>query len=249
MTSPAPLTTHVTSHTQYVTDGMDESELEPTPMAMFSKWFHQALDAGVAEPEAMTLSTVALPAAPAPASASSPVDKRAWRVDAPRPSARIVLLKHADQHGFQFFSNYASRKGEELDANPWCSLTFFWASVHRSVRVCGRVERVSKEESEAYYHSRPKGSQLGAWASPQSEAIASRDVLTARVAAVEKEYGAADPIPLPPHWGGYRVIPDEVEFWTGRTSRLHDRLRYVRDPHTASALSEPASWTMERLAP
>lgn len=251
----------ITSHNQYMTDGMDARELERTPMAMFTKWFEQATHAGVAEPEAMTLSTVALPDAPAPAAHTARVDKRTWPVPAARPSARVVLLKRADEHGFQFFSNYDSRKGDELAHNPWCSLTFYWAPLCRSVRVCGRVMRLSAQESQAYYDSRPLGSRIGAWASPQSQVIDSREALTQRVAACEQRFGVPPaavvdskvpinkPIPLPPHWGGYRVIPDEVEFWIGRTSRLHDRFRYVRDPHTPAPLSDADSWTIERLAP
>ena len=251
----------ITSHQQYITDGMEESELEPTPMAMFSKWFQQAVATGVPEPEAMTLSTVAMPEAPAPASRSSAHDKQAWSINVPRPSARIVLLKRADESGFQFFSNYESRKGEELDANPWCSLTFFWSKMHRSVRVCGRVVRLSEAESKAYYDTRPLGSRIGAWASPQSQVIESREALTQRVADYEKKFdvppaAVVEPvapfnksIPLPPYWGGYRVIPDEVEFWVGRASRLHDRFRYARDPNTDAKVSDASSWTVERLAP
>ncbi|WFD42625.1 pyridoxal 5'-phosphate synthase [Malassezia psittaci] len=251
----------ITSHEQYITDGMDASELEPTPMAMFTKWFEQATDAGVPEPEAMTLSTVAMPQAPAPASRSSSKDKQTWRMDAPRPSARVVLLKRADEDGFQFFSNYESRKGDELASNPWCSLTFYWPKIHRSVRVCGRAVRLTKEESQAYFDTRPLGSRLGAWASPQSQVIASREDLRKRVSNYEEKFHVPPAvvvdskvpfdqfIPLPPYWGGYRVIPDEVEFWIGRTSRLHDRFRYARDPHTDQSLSDADSWTIERLAP
>ncbi|WFD02831.1 pyridoxal 5'-phosphate synthase [Malassezia obtusa] len=244
-----------------MTNGMNESELESTPMTMFTKWLQQAIKAGVPEPEAMTLSTVAVPDAPAPASESSALDKSAWRTGAPRPSARVVLLKRADEHGFQFFSNYESRKGDELAANPWCSLTFYWAKMHRSVRVCGRAERLSQAESQDYFDSRPLGSRIGAWASPQSQVIESREVLSKRLSDYEKRFEVPPAavveskvpfdkqIPVPPHWGGYRVIPDEVEFWIGRASRLHDRFRYVRDPHSSAALSDANSWTIERLAP
>lgn len=258
----SPGATQITSHKQYITDGMDASELESAPMAMFSKWFRQATDAGVSEPEAMTLTTVALPNASAPASENPAVDKGGWKVDAPRPSARMVLLKRADDSGFQFFTNYESRKGDELEANPWCSLTFYWPKLCRSVRVCGRAERLSREESQAYYDSRPIGSKIGAWASPQSRALASREELTQRVEQCEKRFDvpaaaaiadAKVPIdkdlPLPPHWGGFRVVPDEVEFWTGRASRLHDRFRYARDPHSTAPLNDASSWTIERLAP
>ncbi|WFD33966.1 pyridoxal 5'-phosphate synthase [Malassezia cuniculi] len=239
----------VTTRSQYNTEGLDVHQIEAEPMAMFGRWFDDAHKADELEPEAMNLSTVALPGAPAPgvsSSSSSSADKSAWPVDAPRPSSRIVLLKHADARGFQFFSNYDSRKGNELDANPWCALTFFWPKLHRSVRVLGRVERLSPEESKAYYDTRPVGSRIGAWASPQSRVIADRAELDRLVRDTEQRFATSEEdIPLPPHWGGYRVVPDEVEFWMGRPNRLHDRIRYVRDPNTPMA----NDWSVERLAP
>lgn len=230
----------VASRTQYNTEGLDVSQLDAEPMRMFERWFRDAHDAGEPEPEAMTVSTVALPGAPAPGDNPS-IDKSTWTVNAPRPSARVVLLKYADNAGFQFFSNYESRKGSELDANPWCSLTFFWSKMHRSVRVLGRAERLTAQESKAYFDTRPEGSRIGAWASPQSRVITDRGELDKRIHDAEQRFGTD--IPLPPHWGGYRVVPDEIEFWMGRPNRLHDRLRYVRSPHSLG------EWSVERLAP
>lgn len=241
-----PAGTTITSHHQYVTDGMSASELDPAPMVMFNRWFQDALRAGVTEPEAMTLTTTSLPKAPAPASGSSGVNKSSWRIDAPRPSARTVLLKRADEQGFQFFTNYGSRKGEELAANPWCALTFYWPTMHRSVRVLGRAERLPRDVSKAYFDSRPVGSRIGAWASPQSQAIASRDALQELVHKAEKRFGvtsdASDEtnVPLPDHWGGFLVIPDEIEFWTGRANRLHDRFRCVLPLTLTQLCPQPA---------
>lgn len=221
-------------------------------MAMFQKWFQHALEVGVPQPEAMTLSTTSLPQAPAPASSSSMQDKTKWSVSKPRPSARTVLLKGADDRGFYFYSNYTSRKGDELAANPWCSLSFYWPTLHRSVRVLGRAERVPKDVSQAYFDSRPIGSRIGAWASPQSQVIPSREALENLVAACEREFKhptEESKVPVPDHWGGYLVVPDEIEFWTGRNNRLHDRFRYVRDPHSDLPLTDASSWTIERLAP
>lgn len=245
--------TRVTTHHQYETNGMPESAVLPTPMPLFHQWFRDAIDAGVPEPEAMTLSTTALPDAPSPAQASSTIDKAHWRVHAPRPSARTVLLKGADECGFYFYSNYASRKGDELAANPWCSLSFYWPPLHRAVRVLGRAERMSRSASQAYFDTRPLGSRVGAWASPQSQVLSSREALDACVAASERQLGMPTSedahVPVPEHWGGYMVVPDEVEFWVGRTNRLHDRYRYSRDPNTTLPLSDASSWTIERLAP
>ena len=248
----APGGTSITTHPQYITDGLDESALLPRPMDLFQKWFHEVQAAGVPEPEAMTLSTTALPGAPPPAASAASADKAAWRVHAPRPSSRTVLLKGADEHGFYFYTNYSSRKGDELAANPWCALSFYWPAVHRAVRVLGRAEQLPRGVSQAYYSTRPVGSQIGAWASPQSAVLPSRAALEERVQACEHdlraEYGEVA-FPVPPFWGGYRVVPDEIEFWIGRESRLHDRYRYVRSPHTDAPVSDAASWTIERLAP
>lgn len=249
----APKGTQVTTHEQYLTNGMAESELLQTPMAMFQQWFQEAIDAGVPEPEAMTLCTTSLPDSPAPADASSPTDKSKWRVNAPRPSARTVLLKGADERGFYFYTNYASRKGDELAANPWCSLSFYWPQMHRAVRVLGCAKRVPRSVSQTYFDSRPVGSRVGAWASPQSQVISSRGALESFVAACERKFGSPTnddaQIPVPEHWGGYVVVPDEMEFWVGRKNRLHDRYRYTRDPNTMQPLTDAASWAIERLAP
>lgn len=248
----APGGTSITTHAQYITDGLDESSLLPRPMDMFQKWFQEVQAAGVPEPEAMTLSTTALPDATPPAVTDQETDRAAWRVSAPRPSSRTVLLKGADELGFTFYTNYDSRKGDELAANPWCALSFYWPAMHRAVRVLGRAEKLPRDVSQAYYSTRPIGSQVGAWASPQSRVMPSRAALEERVQACERELKAVHgdaTLPVPPFWGGYRVVPDEVEFWIGRESRLHDRYRYVRSPHTDAPVSDAASWTIERLAP
>jgi pyridoxamine 5'-phosphate oxidase len=156
-----------------------------------------------------------------------------------RPSARIVLLKGYDSRGFVFFSNYDSRKGQELACNPYASLLFHWIELERQVRIEGRVEKVATEESDDYYLSRPIGSRLGAWASPQSAVLSDRGILEQKLGELEKQYG--DNPPRPPHWGGYRLAPDCLEFWQGRASRLHDRLRYT--------LISAGNWKIERLAP
>ena len=193
-----------------------ESEAARSPLDQFSRWFDEAVAAKVPEPNAMTLATV---------------DARG------RPSARIVLVKGFDERGFTFFTNYESRKGLDLQAEPRASLLFFWQPLERQVRIEGVVEKVPAEESDAYYHSRPAGSRIGAWASRQSQPI-TREELEAREQEFRERYGDAPP--RPPHWGGYRLKPTAFEFWQGRPSRLHDRLRYVADG--------PA-WKIERLSP
>ena len=194
----------------------DASQADPT--AQFSQWLGEAIAAQVPEPNAMTLSTVASNL---------------------RPSTRVVLIKGFDAHGIVWYSNYASRKGRELGGNPYAALQFHWVELERVVRIEGVVEKVSDEESDAYFNSRPLDSRIGAWASPQSEVISSRGVLVANAA----KYGAKFMLqpPRPPHWGGYRLKPDQWEFWQGRKSRLHDRLRYT--------LQGDARWLRERLAP
>ncbi len=199
--------------------GLSEADLAPDPFAQFQAWFDTALAAGLPEPNAMTLAT------------ATPDG---------RPSARMVLIKGVDSRGFVFYTNYESRKGRELEANPWAALVFYWPELERQIRIEGRVERVAAEESDAYFASRPLGSRLGAWASPQSQVIPGRDVLEARLRDLEARFASGD-VPRPPHWGGYRVVPEAVEFWQGRPSRLHDRLRYTRQAD--------GRWAIERLAP
>ena len=197
---------------------LDEAKVENTPLAQFRQWFEQALEAKVPEPNAMTLATVAANG---------------------RPSTRIVLIKDFDEAGLVWYTNYSSRKGRELAGNSFAALQFHWVELERVVRIEGLVERVSDAESDAYFESRPLNSRIGAWASEQSSVIASRATLVSRAA----EYGLKYRLhpPRPPHWGGYRLKPDQWEFWQGRPSRLHDRLRY--------SLSESGQWIRERLAP
>ena len=197
-----------------------ESDVHANPFVQFQQWLEQAAAAGTALPEAMTLAT---------ATADG------------RPSARMVLLRGCDERGFVFFTNYESRKAGDLTANPRAALVFFWEPQDRQVRVEGRVEKVSAEESDTYFHSRPRGSRLGAWASPQSQVLPGRDALDAWVNEMEAKYAGQDVFPRPPHWGGYRVVPELIEFWQGQPSRLHDRLRYQRQAD--------GSWKIDRLAP
>jgi pyridoxamine 5'-phosphate oxidase len=207
---------------EYAQAALDRSQVADDPIAQFRDWFDDALDAEVHEPNAMTLATAAPDAA---------------------PSARIVLLKGLDERGFQFYTNYESQKGRELAQNPHVALVFWWPPLERQVRIEGRAERLPDEESTDYFHRRPRGSQLGAWASPQSRVVESRKALEQTLEEVTAEYEDADEIPRPAHWGGYVVRPTALEFWQGRPNRLHDRLRYRRDDVDA------ADWTLERLAP
>lgn len=197
-----------------------EEGLAGTWLAQFRRWLAEATSAGIVEPNAMVLGT-ADPAG--------------------RPSARTVLLKGLDEGGFTFFTNLRSRKAREATANPYASLVFAWHAMGRQVVVCGRVEPVDRAEVEAYYRTRPRASQLGAWASPQSQAVADRAALDAALAEAEQRFPDSSPVPAPPHWGGLRVVPDTVEFWQGRAGRLHDRLCFRR--------SAGSGWLVERLAP
>lgn len=203
----------------YDLDQLTIEDTDPSPLVQFQSWFAVAQQSPVHEPNAMTLATVG-------------VDSR--------PKARIVLLKQVDEQGFVFFTNYDSQKGQDIAASPFASLVFFWDVIQRQVRVEGRVEKISAAESEAYFQSRPKGSQIGATASPQSRVIPSREGLKTAVADLENQYNNTDKLPLPGNWGGYRLIPDNIEFWQGRSSRLHDRIRYRL---------EAGEWLRERLAP
>ena len=202
---------------EYARQALGERDVDPDPIRQFETWFEQAMRAGMTEPNAMTLATATRDGL---------------------PSARMVLLKGVDAQGFVFYTDYRSRKGAELDANPHVALCFWWDALQRQVRVTGRAARVTREESEAYFRTRPHGSRIGAWASHQSAPLASRDALEREVARQAAEH--PHDVPLPPHWGGYRVTPEALEFWQGRPSRLHDRIAYTRGGDR---------WTIARLSP
>ena len=204
---------------EYGRGGLDLPDLADDPIEMFERWMRQSVDAGLHEPNAMVVSTVSADG---------------------RPSSRTVLLKGVGPGGFVFFTNRASRKGDELAANPHCALLFPWHPLERQVRVEGVAAALEPEEGEAYFRSRPRGAQLGAWASAQSSPVDSRADLAAAYARVHDRFGDDGPVPVPPTWGGYRVAPEVVEFWQGRPSRMHDRLVYRRDGE---------GWVVERLAP
>ena len=204
----------------YTHQTLDINEVLPDAMAQFEVWFAEALQADLLEPNAMLLATA---------------DANGY------PSARTVLLKHLDTAGFVFYTNYESRKGQQLAANPHCALVFSWLPLERQVRIEGKAERVSREMSAAYFESRPRGSQIGATVSPQSRIIESRAELEERTAALEAAFADTETLPLPNDWGGYRVRPTRIEFWQGRRNRLHDRLCYTLQPD--------GSWQIARLAP
>lgn len=206
---------------EYKLGGLEESSINQNPFDQFHQWFQHAIDSGIREPNGMALSTV---------NASG------------RPSARIVLLKSYDERGFVWYTNYQSRKGQDLAVNRYAALTFWWTELERQVRIEGLVDQISAEESDQYYNSRPRGSQIGAWTSAQSEVIPNREVLQTTYATLEKRFEAGVDIPRPEFWGGYRLVPDAIEFWQGRSSRLHDRLLFKKR-------EDQPSWEIVRLSP
>lgn len=204
---------------EYAAHGLRRADLDPDPIKQFGNWFGAALAAEIPDANAMSLAT-ATPNA--------------------KPSVRIVLLKGFDERGFVFFTNYASEKGRQMEANPHVGLVFYWVQLQRQIRISGMVEETSRQDSAVYFHSRPSGSQLGAWVSRQSEVIDARQILDSRLAEMTERFEGGE-IPLPPHWGGYRVKPQQLEFWQGRPNRLHDRFRY--------SLQSDGAWLIDRLAP
>lgn len=202
----------------YQLKSLSEQDVAKDPFDQFSQWWTEAIQSDIDEVNAMTLATVN---------------------QHNRPSARIVLLKDFNASGFVFYTNYDSNKGKQLESNPYASLVFFWKELERQVRIEGKCERVASTESDAYFKSRPIGSQIGAAASPQSSIISDRSILTENVEALKQQFPNGD-IPRPAHWGGYRLIPETIEFWQGRSNRLHDRIKYIK---------EGATWKIVRLAP
>ncbi len=203
----------------YALESLSETDVRPDPVAQFAFWFDEAIASQVTEPNAMTLATA---------------------TSEGRPSARTVLLKDYGSQGFTFFTNYESQKGMDLLDNPQAALLFTWLDLQRQVRMEGRVEKIAPADSLAYFQSRPRSSQIGAWSSPQSHVIESREALEKREYEIEVKFSGIEKLPLPPNWGGYRVLPEAFEFWQGRMSRLHDRILYTREGEV---------WKIERLAP
>ncbi|WP_375577917.1 pyridoxamine 5'-phosphate oxidase [Marivirga tractuosa] len=203
---------------EYTALSLKASEVDANPVDQFLSWFDMAINAEIMDPNAMTLSTI----------------------DGNKPSSRIVLLKGVENEEFVFYTNYNSAKGHQMASSPYVSLNFFWPELERQVRIEGTVQKVDKATSDAYFKSRPRGSQIGAWVSPQSETIEGREVLNKRLEEIELKFKDKD-VERPPHWGGYAVKPNLIEFWQGRPSRLHDRIQYT--------FSEANNWTIERLAP
>jgi len=204
----------------YHLGALEIADVTIDPMDLFRRWWHEAVGAEIDEANAMTLATV---------------NKQG------QPSARIVLLKGLTHEGFEFFTNYQSQKAQDMEENPNVALLFFWKEMERQIRIEGSVEKVSRERSEKYFQSRPRGNQIGAWTSPQSQVIQDRSVLESNGEKIVERFAAVDPLPLPDHWGGYIVKPHQYEFWQGRPDRLHDRFRYALQPN--------GLWTVERLAP
>ena len=207
------------SRYEHIGKGLRRSDLNPNPIKQFANWFTTAIETGIGDVNAMSLATAGQDA---------------------KPSVRIVLLKSFDEDGFVFFTNYESEKGKQLEANPYAALGFYWIELDRQIRISGKVDKTSRKESQTYFRSRPVGSQLSAWASRQSAVLDGRRVLDARMEEMNERF-ADKRVPLPPHWGGYRLKPDNMEFWQGRSNRLHDRFRYTRQ--------SDGSWLIERLAP
>ena len=207
------------SRYEHIGKGLRRSDLNPDPIKQFANWFTTAIETGIGDVNAMSLATAGQDA---------------------KPSVRIVLLKSFDEDGFVFFTNYESEKGKQLEANPYAALGFYWIELDRQIRISGKVDKTSRKESQTYFRSRPVGSQLSAWASRQSAVLDGRRVLDARMEEMNERF-ADKRVPLPPHWGGYRLKPDNMEFWQGRSNRLHDRFRYTRQ--------SDGSWLIERLAP
>ena len=207
------------SRYEHIGKGLRRSDLDPNPIKQFANWFTTAIETGIRDVNAMSLATAGQDA---------------------KPSVRIVLLKSFDEDGFVFFTNYESEKGKQLETNPYAALGFYWIELDRQIRISGKVDKTSRKESQTYFHSRPVGSQLSAWASRQSAVLDGRRVLDARMEEMNERF-AGKRVPLPPHWGGYRLKPDNMEFWQGRSNRLHDRFRYTRQ--------SDGSWLIERLAP